>query len=79
MDDSTKGILWIQFEGKQCVSNVFYVCVVYLPPENATVTVKIDVFLDTIMTQIYTIPGVSTFYLCGDWNSCYSDRIKLRS
>ncbi len=61
------------FEIKQCASNVFYVCVVFLPPENSTRAVNVHDFLDTIMTQIYTIPEGHTFYLCGDWNSRCSD------
>ena len=72
-DDSTDGILWIQFEDKQCVPNVFYVCVVYLPPENSARDINVHDFFNTIITQIYTIPGGSTLYLRGDWNSRCSD------
>ena len=73
VDDTTDGILWVEFEDKTCNRVAFYVCVIYLPPENSTRAVNVHEFLDTLMTQVYTIPHGNPFFLCGDWNSRCSD------
>ena len=73
VDDTTDGILWVEFEDKTCNHVAFYVCVIYLPPENSTKAVNVHEFLDTLMTQVYTIPHGNPFFLCADWNSRRSD------
>ncbi|VDI02802.1 Hypothetical predicted protein [Mytilus galloprovincialis] len=73
VDDNTDGIMWVQFKDKRCNANMFYVCVVYLPPENSTRAVNVHEFMETLMTHIYTIPQGNLFYLCGDFNSRCSD------
>ena len=73
INDSVDGILWIKFAEIQNPDSCFYMCVVYLPPENSTRSVNIHEFLDTLMSDIYTIPNGSPFYLCGDWNCRIAD------
>ncbi|CAC5422619.1 unnamed protein product [Mytilus coruscus] len=58
MINNTDGITWVQFKDKCCNANMFYVCVVYLPPENSTGAVNVHEFMETLMTHIYTIPQV---------------------
>ena len=33
VDNGTDGIMWVQFQDKNCATIMFYVCVIYLPPE----------------------------------------------
>ncbi|CAG2201678.1 unnamed protein product [Mytilus edulis] len=73
VDATTDGILWVQFSEINNQDNCFFVCVVYLPPEHSARSVNIHDFFDTLMSNIYTIPNGSPFYLCGDWNSRVSD------
>ncbi|VDH96507.1 Hypothetical predicted protein [Mytilus galloprovincialis] len=73
VEDNTDGIIWVKFEDKNFAHNCFYVCVIYLPPENSTRAVNIHEFFDILMTNIYTIPQGKPFYICGDWNSRCSD------
>ncbi|CAG2208741.1 unnamed protein product [Mytilus edulis] len=73
VEDNTDGIIWVKFEDKTFAHNCFYVCVIYLPPENSTRAVNIHEFFDILMTNIYTIPQGKPFYICGDWNSRCSD------
>ncbi|VDH90239.1 Hypothetical predicted protein [Mytilus galloprovincialis] len=73
VNDVTDGILWVKLQDKLCLSNIFYVCAVYLPPENSTRAVNVHDFMETLMTHIYTIPNGHAFYICGDWNSRCSD------
>ncbi|CAC5379517.1 unnamed protein product [Mytilus coruscus] len=73
VDDNTDGIMWVQFKDKRCNANMFYVCVVYLPPENSTRAVNVHEFMETLMTHIYTNPQGNLFYPCGDFNSRCSD------
>lgn len=61
--------MWVQFQDTNRATTMFYVCVIYLPPENSTRAVNIHEFMETLMTQLYTIPQGNMFYLCGDWNS----------
>lgn len=67
------GIISVQFTDKINDNNKFYACVVYLPPENSTRAVNIYEFLDTLMTQVYTIPDGKMFYLCENCNSRCGD------
>ncbi|CAC5396569.1 unnamed protein product [Mytilus coruscus] len=73
VSDSVDGILWIRFSEKTTPDSSFYTCVVYLPPENSARSVNIYEFLDSLSSDIYTIPNGSPFYLFGDWNSRVSD------
>ncbi|CAC5394515.1 unnamed protein product [Mytilus coruscus] len=73
VEDSIDGICWLKFEDKLNLDNIFYACVVYLPPENSTRAVNVDEFLESLMTQIYTIPNGKQCYLCGDFNSRCGD------
>ncbi|CAC5413581.1 unnamed protein product [Mytilus coruscus] len=73
VSDSVDGILWIRFSKKNNPDSSFYTCVVYLPPENSARSVNIYEFLDSLSSDIYTIPNGSPFYLFGDWNSRVSD------
>ncbi|CAC5421696.1 unnamed protein product [Mytilus coruscus] len=73
VEDSIDGICWLKFEDKLNLDNIFYACVVYLPPENSTRAVNVYEFLESLMTQIYTIPNGNQFYLCGDFNSRCGD------
>ncbi|CAG2195601.1 unnamed protein product [Mytilus edulis] len=75
VESSKDGIMWIRFTEKNCVQNCFYVCVVYLPPENSTRAVNAQEFFDNIIGDIYTIPNENMFYLCGDWNSRCGDML----
>ena len=73
VDNDTEGILWIKLQDKFCRSNIFFVAVVYLPPENSCRAVDVHEFMETLMTQIYTIPNGHLFYICGDLNSRCAD------
>ena len=73
VSDSVDGILWIRFSEKNNPDSSFYTCVIYLPPENSARSVNIYEFLDSLSSDIYTIPNGSPFYLFGDWNSRVSD------
>ncbi|CAC5417977.1 unnamed protein product [Mytilus coruscus] len=73
VEDSIDGICWLKFEDKLNLDNIFYACVVYLPPENSTRAVNVYEFLESLMTQMYTIPKGNQFYLCGDFNSRCGD------
>lgn len=68
-NDSEDGILWVKFTDIENSSNMFYVCVVYLPPEFSARSVNAHNFFDVLMEQIYSIPKGNSFYLCGDFNS----------
>lgn len=54
-DDSEKGILWLKFVEKVSL-NIYYVCVVYLPPEFSARSVNSYSFFEMLMEQIYTKP-----------------------
>ncbi|CAC5403302.1 unnamed protein product [Mytilus coruscus] len=73
VDDSIDGICWLKFEDNLNLENIFYACVVYLPPENSTRAVNVFEFLESPMTQMYTISNGNQFYLCGDFNSRCGD------
>ncbi|CAG2188857.1 unnamed protein product [Mytilus edulis] len=73
VEDSIDGICWLKFEDKLNLDNIFYACVVYLPPENSTRAVNVHEFLESLMSQMYTIPKGNQFYLCGDFNSRCGD------
>ncbi|CAG2255049.1 unnamed protein product [Mytilus edulis] len=73
VNDVTDGILGVKLQDKLCLLNIFYICAVYLPPENSTRAANVHDFMETLMTQIYTIPNGHAFYICGDWNSRCSD------
>ncbi|CAC5388251.1 unnamed protein product [Mytilus coruscus] len=68
-NDSEDGILWVKFTDMKNSSNMFYVCVIYLPPEFSARSVNAHNFFDVLMEQIYSIPKGNSFYLCGDFNS----------
>ncbi|CAC5421363.1 unnamed protein product [Mytilus coruscus] len=68
-NDSTDGILWVKFTDMKNSSNMFYVCVIYLPPEFSARSVNAHNFFDVLMEQIYSIPKGNSFYLCGDFYS----------
>ncbi|VDH89325.1 Hypothetical predicted protein [Mytilus galloprovincialis] len=68
-NDSEDGILWVKFTNMENSSNMFYVSVVYLPPEFSARSVNAHNFFDVLMEQIYSIPKGNSFYLCGDFNS----------
>ncbi|CAC5398837.1 unnamed protein product [Mytilus coruscus] len=72
-DTSVHNLPQIRFSEKNNPDSSFYTCVVYLPPENSTRSVNIYEFLDSLSSDIYTIPNGSPFYLFGDWNSQVSD------
>ncbi|CAG2231287.1 unnamed protein product [Mytilus edulis] len=73
INDLVDGIIWIRFSERNNTESCFYICVVYLPPENSARSVNIHEFLDSLTSDIYTIPNGSPFYLCGDWNSRVAD------
>ncbi|CAG2223305.1 unnamed protein product [Mytilus edulis] len=73
VEDSIDGISWLKFEDKLNLDNIFYACVVYLPPENSTRAVNVHEFLESLMSQMYTIPKGNQFYLCRDFNSRCGD------
>ncbi|CAG2196506.1 unnamed protein product [Mytilus edulis] len=73
VEHSIDGICWLKFEDKLNLDNVFYACVVYLPPENSTRAVNVHAFVESLMSQMYTIPKGNQFYLCGDFNSRCGD------
>lgn len=69
VDSAKEGILWVNFEPTATSGARFYVCVCYLPPEGSTRNVNVHDFYDTLLSDIYTIPGSNMFYICGDFNS----------
>ncbi|CAC5399218.1 unnamed protein product [Mytilus coruscus] len=73
VEDSIDGICWLKFEDKINLGNMFYAFVVYLPPENSTRAVNVYEFLESLMTQIYTIPNGKQFYLCENFTSRCGD------
>ncbi|CAC5406642.1 unnamed protein product [Mytilus coruscus] len=68
-NDLEDGILWVKFTDMKNSSNVFYVCVIYLPPQFSARSVNAHNFFEVLMEQIYSIPKGNSFYLCGDFNS----------
>lgn len=61
------------FPREKKTDSCFYICVVYLPPENYARSINIHEFLDSFTSDIYAIPNGSPFYICGDWNSRVAD------
>ena len=68
-NSDVEGILWIKFTSKVDKEDSFYVCSIYLPPGFSSRAVNVNEFYDSLLSQIYTIPGGRMFYLCGDLNS----------
>ena len=68
-NSDVEGILWIKFTSKVDKEDSFYVCSIYLPPEFSSRAVNVNEFYDSLLSQIYTLPGGRMFYLCGDISS----------
>jgi hypothetical protein len=49
VNDSVDGILWIRFSERKNPDSCFYICVVYLPPENSSVAIDVDTGLSNQM------------------------------
>ena len=68
-NSDVEGILWIKFTSKVDKEDSFYICSIYLPLGFSSRAVNVNEFYDSLLSQIYTIPGGRMFYLCGDLNS----------
>lgn len=68
-NSDVEGILWIKFTSKVDKEDSLYVCSIYLPPRFSSRAVNVNEFYDSLLSQIYTIPGGRMFHLCGDLNS----------
>ena len=72
LDDTTEGILWLQFRHK---SDNFTLlpCVCYLPPENSSRRVDVNTFLDTLLVNMYAYQNLGSIFICGDFNGRCGD------
>ena len=72
LDDTTEGILWLQFRHK---SDNFTLlpCVCYLPPENSSRRVDVNTFFDTLLVIMYAYQNLGSILICGDFNGRCGD------
>lgn len=72
MDNTTESILWLHLKHKfEKVS--LLPCVCYLPPENSSRRVDVNVVFDTLLANIYSYQNLGTTFICGDFNGRCGD------
>ena len=72
LDDSFEGILWIQLKHK--IDNFSLIpCVCYLPPENSSRRIDVNLYFDSLLADIYKYQKIGNIFICGDFNSRCGD------
>ena len=72
LDNTTESILWLHLKHKfEKVS--LLPCVCYLPPENSSRRVDVNVVFDTLLANIYSYQNFGTTFICGDFNGRCGD------
>ena len=74
MDKSVDGILWVRLANKQDTSDLWNICVCYLPPHGSSRPVDAAAFCEELYAQMFSYHNQGEFLLMGDYSSRVGDR-----